>query len=343
MTDTYAGLLVGVGSIGRRHGRLMSERYEQLIVVDPNPQSRDWAVDNLGEHVHAFHGLDEGLAAIGSRKSTAVIATIGPLHRAVVEQVVGHGIKHIYCEKPLATSIADGYHIAELATSTKTRLIVGIQRRFNGLVQQIREFAIGHLGGEPVAIVGHGGAHCLITTGMHWVDLAIDIFGEFPSSVSGSGSPDLINPRGANLDFWQGTAVWAFSRGRMLTLSYSNQSSVDGYLQIYCPRGRIDICPDGSVRGFSRDQREIEQDPRVTRTGEATPVSDAVFTSPLVHPFLSALDQLELGADLSYTVDDAARSLESTLAALIAIETGCRINLPVQRSDTYFTKTWAVT
>lgn len=343
MTNEYTGLLVGAGSIGKRHGRLLSERYGRVVVVDPDPRTHEWVVGNLGGHVQIVSTLDEGLAAIGSQKSIAVIATIGPLHHAQVARVVDHGIRHVYCEKPLATSIADGYSLAELAASSETRLTVGIQRRFNGLARRIREFAVANLGGEPVAMIGHGGAHCLVTTGMHWVDLAADIYNEFPTLVSGTGSSDKINPRGADLDFWQGTAMWTFSHGRMLTLSYSNQTSVDGYLHVYCPQGRIDIGPDGSVRGYSRDQREVNQDPRVTRTGEATEVDDPVFVPPAVHPVLCALEELESTSPLSYSAHDAARSLESTLAALIAIETECTTRLPVESSDPYYRKVWAVT
>ena len=343
MTNEFTGLLVGAGSIGRRHGKFMAERYGRLVVVDPNPSSCDWVMSNLGGGVVAVPTLEEGLAAIGSSKSIAVIATIGPLHHTQVEQVVEHGIRHVYCEKPITTSIADAYNLAELVASTGTRLTVGIQRRFNGLAQQIRHFATTYLGGEPVSIIGHGGAHCLVTTGMHWVDLAVDLFDEFPSCVSGSGSTDLINPRGTHLDFWQGVAVWKFSQGRMLSLNYSNHTSVDGYLHIYCPQGRIDICPDGSVRGYSRDKREIEQDPRITRTGDVTEVPNAVFVAPSTHPFVRALEELESESLLSYSVHDAVRSLESTLAALIAIETGCMTQLPIEKSGGYYTRTWAVT
>lgn len=338
-----SGLLIGAGSIGKRHAQVMAERYSVLHVVDPSEQSRITITELIGPETKTYKDLEDALAQIGTTDVTAVVATLGPLHKDNVSRLVEYGVKRIYCEKPFATSIHDGYWLASLASQTSTRLVVGLQRRFSTVVDQILQFAREYLGGDPVAIVGHGGAQCLITTGMHWVDLAIDIFGGFPTLVNGLGSPDQMNPRGAGLDVWQGTAVWEFDRGRLLTLTYSNHTSVDGILSIYCPRGRIDVCPDGVIRGFRRDDSEIARDSRVTRTGEAFPMNVAVFTSPPFHPVARALDELESGHQLTYSTHDAARSLECALAALVAFETQQSVRLPIDRGHEYYSRIWAVT
>jgi predicted dehydrogenase len=337
------GLLVGAGSIGKRHAKVMADRYSILHVVDPSEQSRAWASETFGSQAVTHGNLDGALRQIGSADVTAVVATLGPLHRENVSRLIDHGVRRIYCEKPLASSIEDGHHLAELAEHTSTRVIVGLQRRYSTLVDQILQFSRHHLGGEPVSIVGHGGAQCLITTGMHWVDLAVDLFRGFPSAVSGLGSADRMNPRGTDLDVWQGTAVWQFSSGRLLTLTYSNHTSVDGFLSIYCPRGRVDICPDGVIRAFRRDDAEVERDPRITRTGEAVVVDAQVFAPPSVHPVARALDELESDGPLTYSTRDAARSLECALAALVAFESRRTVPLPLEKSSEYYSRQWAVT
>ena len=337
------GLLVGAGSIGKRHAKVMADRYSILHVVDPSEQSRAWASETFGSQAVTHGNLDGALRQIGSADVTAVVATLGPLHRENVSRLIDHGVRRIYCEKPLASSIEDGHHLAELAEHTSTRVIVGLQRRYSTLVDQILQFSRHHLGGEPVSIVGHGGAQCLITTGMHWVDLAVDLFRGFPTAVSGLGSADRMNPRGTDLDVWQGTAVWQFSSGRLLTLTYSNHTSVDGFLSIYCPRGRVDICPDGVIRAFRRDDAEVERDPRITRTGEAVVVDAQVFAPPSVHPVARALDELESDGPLTYSTRDAARSLECALAALVAFESRRTVPLPLEKSSEYYSRQWAVT
>ena len=337
------GLLVGAGSIGKRHAKVMADRYSILHVVDPSEQSRAWASETFGSLAVTHGNLDGALRQIGSADVTAVVATLGPLHRENVSRLIDHGVRRIYCEKPFASSIEDGHHLAELADRTSTRVIVGLQRRYSTLVDQILQFGRDHLGGDPVSIVGHGGAQCLITTGMHWVDLAVDLFRGFPSAVSGLGSADRMNPRGTDLDVWQGTAVWQFSSGRLLTLTYSNHTSVDGFLSIYCPRGRVDICPDGVIRAFRRDDAEVECDPRITRTGEAVVVDAQVFAPPSVHPVARALDELESDGPLTYSTRDAARSLECALAALVAFESRRTVPLPLEKSSEYYSRQWAVT
>jgi len=336
-------ILVGAGSIGKRHAKIMAERYRRLVVVDPSADSRQWALDNLVGLVETHGELSDGLRVVDGPQTTAVVATLGPLHRDNVSRLVEHGVRRIYCEKPLASSVADGYFLADLSETTGTRLVVGLQRRFSGLVDQVLNYAQEHLGGKPVSIVGHGGAQCLITTGMHWIDLAIDIFGGFPHRVAGLGSADQMNPRGADLDVWQGTATWEFSEGRLLTLTYSNHSSADGFLHIYCPLGRIDVCPDGIIRGYRRNDDEVERDPRITRTGEAVETGATVVQPPTIHPVARALDELESTKPLSYSTVDGARSLECALGALAAFDYGRAVSLPMERTSEYYTRQWAVT
>lgn len=335
-------LLLGAGSIGKRHAKFMADRYKRLLIVDPSVDSRAWVAANF-DSAETYETLGEGLDALDGQTVTAVVATLGPLHRDNVSQLIEYGVRHIYCEKPLATSIADGYYISELATRTNCRLLVGLQRRYSGVAGQIRSFATDYLGGEPVSIVGHGGAQCLITTGMHWIDLSVDIFRSFPARVSGLGVADRMNPRGSDLDMWQGTATWEFSGQRMLALTYSNRSSVDGFLHIYCPLGRIDLCPDGAVRAYRRRDSEIERDDRITRTGEAMELTELVVHSPVAPPFLQALDEIESEELLTYPVTEAARSLESALGALASFDAGQVIDLPINSSSDFFGRRWAVT
>ena len=154
------GLLVGAGSIGKRHAKVMADRYSILHVIDPSEQSRAWASETFGSQAVTHGNLDGALRQIGSADVTAVVATLGPLHRENVSRLIDHGVRRIYCEKPFASSIEDGHHLAELAEHTSTRVIVGLQRRYSTLVDQILQFSRHHLGGEPVSIVGHGGAQC---------------------------------------------------------------------------------------------------------------------------------------------------------------------------------------
>ena len=289
------GLLIGAGSMGKRHAKFLAQKYSEVIVVDRDPTLEACITQELRQQDVFFPNVESALSKIGTRCSqvTAIIATLGPDHVSTFNRLVDAGVKRILCEKPLSNSIANARQMVDRSVRDNVRFTVGLQRRRSGLVPQLLEAAEKHLGGLPVAIVGHGGAHCLMTTGMHWIDLAIDVFGEAPTSVTALAEPDMINPRGKDLEMWAGVAGWSFSRGRYLSLTYSNLSSVEGTLHMYCPTGRLDVAPSGDWQMYQRDADQIKNDPRITRVGEATFQPGFVVDNPTIHPTLVALNELD--------------------------------------------------
>ena len=337
------GLLIGAGSMGKRHAKVLAQKYPKVIVVDRDPALEAWVMQELRQQDMFVPDVESALSKVGANcgQVTAIIATLGPDHVATFNRLVDAGVKRILCEKPLSNSLANARQMVDRSVRDNVRFTVGLQRRRSGLVPQLLEAAEKHLGGLPVAIVGHGGAHCLMTTGMHWIDLAIDIFGEAPTSVTALAEPDMINPRGKDLEMWAGVAGWSFSRGRYLSLTYSNLSSVEGTLHMYCPTGRLDVAPSGDWQMYRRDAEQIKNDPRITRVGEASFQPDFVVANPTVHPTLVALDELDSDCELSYTSQDALVSLDAAIGALISAQTNKAVSFPITVSD-LVAKEWAV-
>ena len=314
------GLLVGAGSMGKRHAKILAQRYPRVIVVDQNPELAEWVKHELRDGDTFFPNIESALLEIGTkcRQVTAIIATLGPDHFITFNRLADAGVMRILCEKPLSNSIANARQMVDRSVRDNIRFTVGLQRRRSGLVPQLLEAAEKHLGGLPVAIVGHGGAHCLMTTGMHWIDLAIDIFGEAPTSVTALAEPDMINPRGKDLEMWAGVAGWSFTRGRYLSLTYSNLSSVEGTLHIYCPTGRFDFLPSGEIQMLKRSANEVELNPRITRVGEVFPVDNFELSLHPTHPTLAALLELDGDGEISYSSFDALESLTAAIGLLIS-------------------------
>lgn len=339
------GLLIGAGSVGKRHAAVLALLCENLVVVDSDVSVGKWVEDNFGKNVSFSTNLD---GVLGSQRfdptsTLAVIATLGPSHLELINKLIDVGIRRIYCEKPLATSIADCREIVARAHRDGVRMTVGLQRRFTGLATEIKKVGAAQLGGSPTAIVAHGGAQCLVTTGTHWLDLACDLFGATPIRVSAMLSPMRINPRGADLDMWQGGATWLFTGDRTLTMSYSNASSSDGQVQAYFPLGRIDLDSDGSITVFTRDMKEVERDPRVTRVGDLVRVGPMNVEQVEKSGVKNALGELVGAEELTYPIGVAGAVAEAMLAALVASEQGSSINLPVDQANPMFLRRWAVT
>lgn len=338
------GLLVGAGSIGKRHAKTLVNRYQQVVVVDPSPAVGEWVRIELREDDLHFKNLSDAFGYVGDRANsvTAVIANLGPDHFQTFTALADFGIRRIFCEKPMAHSVRFAKDMVNRASSDKIRLVVGVNRRYEGIAKQLKQSSVEFLGGAPVAIIGHGGAKCLITTGMHWIDFAIEVFEVAPVSAVAVAHPKKFNPRGANLDMWGGSASWEFPLDRFLSLTYSNSSSVDGGVHVYCPSGRFDFMPDGKVKMFRRNADEILADPRLTRVGEARIDESFSLLTSVATPISLALEELDSGENLTYSTLDAAISLEAAIGALIAAEDRRTVQFPIAFDDHFYAYEWNI-
>ena len=120
------GLLVGAGSVGKHHARVMAQRYHQFIVVDPASAVEMWMKENLKPGDVYYNNLDSAISAIGDRAEnvTAVIASLAPDHSATFHRLADCGIRRIVCEKPMSDSIALATQMTERAKSDGIRLTV---------------------------------------------------------------------------------------------------------------------------------------------------------------------------------------------------------------------------
>lgn len=208
-----SALVVGFGSIGRRHARILGEiGLGDVRVCEPSSELRVRASKEFSIE-RTFETLDEGLA---SKPDTVFICTPTALH---VEQALRslHAGAHVFTEKPLSTS-AEG--VAELESAARVlgrTVMVGHCFRFHDGLRKAKEWLdegrIGRLVsvravmGEYIPdvmpnyrdmyISRYNGAYEL----MHDIDLALWFAGRRPVSVfgfdgtfgdTGMESPDLV-------------------------------------------------------------------------------------------------------------------------------------------------------
>lgn len=334
------GLVIGAGSIGLQHVIRLGKRYERVLVVDPLAEARDRAVSSV-PNARAFATLHEALADIGDAAGsvTAVIANWGPDHAATFDQLAHVGIRRVLCEKPMVHSIAAARGMVERARADGIRLGVNLPRRYSGVVPALNKIATETLDGPIVNIVVEGGAQCLVTMGIHWLDMATALFGALPTGVMARVRDGAINPRSPSLGYWEGTMVWDYPDGRSLTIALSNGSSVSATMHLYARNGRIDVHPDGSVEVGRRREEELQRFSRVTRTGKVVP--QLVTLNGLVaDPTSVQLDELDGEGPLSFPAQDAAATLEACLAGLWASEAGLHVALPLDASHPATAREW---
>lgn len=131
--------LIGCGINGLEHINVthLEGRGTMHGVYDPNPRSIA-----AGQAAHARFS-DTPLVVYDSLEAAAndpevdglIICTPNYTHIDVVRQIAGCG-KHILLEKPMATTVADAYEIAQVANSHDAVFQIGLQYRYKAMYSE---------------------------------------------------------------------------------------------------------------------------------------------------------------------------------------------------------------
>ena len=326
-----AAVVVGYGSIGRRHAQLLSKMTPSLALVDTKAGARadgerDFPSSPVVESLESLDGKIEWASAV------CVIATWGPSHAEVFHALADRGVRRILCEKPMASSVALAAEMVERAARDRITLGVNHFIRHMRLAPALLRFATEHGLGEPQSLVLAGGAAC-VTNGLHWIDFGSELFGCEPRTVIGTAEGEPINPRSPDLMLYGGTGVFGFGNGREVVLSLNNRSSLALEASIYYRDAVAQI--DGNVDRVlirRRDRSAVERFPAVTRTG---PASELLFEGQLpgMVPFPSsmelALSEVARGGPVTCTGAHGAAAAGACIGLLISAREHQAVKLPI--------------
>lgn len=127
--------VVGAGIMGCNHARVLSElpHAELVGVADPNVGQTEFVGRTLGcgTFSDVMKLLDFGVDAV-------VIAAPTHLHRDIALACMARGV-HVLVEKPIASSVDQGYELIKAARRAGLTLMVGHIERFNPAAQAIKE------------------------------------------------------------------------------------------------------------------------------------------------------------------------------------------------------------
>ena len=150
MSITKLGVgVLGVGEMGRRHAenirRLVPEA-RLVAVADVDAVRAQRAAAEL-EIDHSFGSLDDMLAHRGV--DCVLIATPDKFHAQAIRTAAA-ARKHILCEKPLATNLADAHAALAEVASNGVSLQIGFMRRYDpAYAAAMKRVEAGEIG-EPV-------------------------------------------------------------------------------------------------------------------------------------------------------------------------------------------------
>jgi predicted dehydrogenase len=153
MALTRRVVVIGAGSIGRRHARLLSERPDvALEICDTDPAGMQRAISELRQPPAKTY--TDWRAAIAAKPDVVLIATPHQFHAEQSVAALDAGI-HVLCEKPMADSVAAARRMVEAGQRNQRVLSIGFHMHFVPGLQRVRALiAEGRLGA-----IGHIHAH----------------------------------------------------------------------------------------------------------------------------------------------------------------------------------------
>ncbi len=193
-------VVVGTGSIGRRHARILSKRKEISVeLCDSDPGSLKEALEETGD-LPQHRSLDEMLE---TRPDMVVIATPHKLHTEQTLKALEAGA-HVLCEKPMSDRLDTARQVLEATLHTDRVLVYGFSNHFHPGVQRIKGMIDNGKLGEILYVHFHIGTYgtlvksrsrhqadieaALLMDYVHQPDLLYWILDKNPTGVYATGS-----------------------------------------------------------------------------------------------------------------------------------------------------------
>ena len=131
--------VVGVGKIGQEHIRRLTETLAGARVVAVSDADSALAKE-VAARLHGASVYAAGKELIAAKEVNAVLVTSwGETHAGYVIAAIKAG-KPVFCEKPMATTIADCLAIVDAECGFGRRLVqVGFMRRFDAQYRAMKE------------------------------------------------------------------------------------------------------------------------------------------------------------------------------------------------------------
>lgn len=136
MTDTLRAAVIGLGSMGANHARVLSDLpgVELVGVADSDAARVKKTVGG-----RAIPGFADTAALLAETRPDIVSVVVPTqLHESVALEVIAAGA-NLLIEKPIAANLASAQRIAKAAESAGVLLTVGHIERFNPAVRELKE------------------------------------------------------------------------------------------------------------------------------------------------------------------------------------------------------------
>ena len=174
-TTPLKTVLVGCGSMGRNQAKILAklDEFELVGVTDIDPANAARAAEATGAKVYAdFAGM---LAA--EKPDTVTVCTCNDTHAALTIAAAQSGVRGVYCEKPMATTLADARAMVVACREAGIPLVINHQRRIGADLLTARRLIEDGAIGEVRLIRGNC-AGDILSDGTHLIDSILWLAGD---------------------------------------------------------------------------------------------------------------------------------------------------------------------
>lgn len=358
MTSPLRVLVAGCGNMGASHARAYHKMPEFEIVglVSRGPASRAALSQELGG-LPEFGDFYEALAA--TKPDVVSINTYPETHAAYARAAIEAGA-HVFCEKPLAETVAEAQSIVDAARAGGRKLVIGYILRVHPAWTKFVEMA--RTLGKPLVMrmnlnqQSRGAAWTthknlmqsispIVDCGVHYVDVMCQMTGAKPVRVSGIGArlsdelkPGMYNYGQLQVTFDDGSVGWYEAGwGPMMSEMAFFVKDVVG------PKGSVSIVKDpNDATATASDDIDSHTKTNCIRVHHSALDGNNEFVQP--DEFINTEDEpdhqglcdreqayllraIQEDLDLSDHMQDAVNSLRIVLAADESARTGQIVTL----------------
>jgi predicted dehydrogenase len=167
------------------------------------------------------------------------VATYAPVHAEITRACARSGVRAIYCEKPIATRLADAESMVAACTAAGSLLVINHNRRFHPLYRRLRDLIAGGGLGKLTSVGLQWGTGRLGNVGTHLIDAVLLLTGRMIRAVSGTldrtGRPDCRGPQFRDPGGW---GLLRLDEGLMATVDAGDEARVPARIIVNGTTGR---------------------------------------------------------------------------------------------------------
>ncbi len=250
-------------------------------------------------------------------------------HSEVVLAAIEAGVRGVFCEKPLATSLSDADAMIDAAKSRDIALQVNHTRRWDHVYEDARRRVREGDLGELWSMVGYGDT-ALFTNAIHLLDMVRYLAGEV-REVHAHLQPTNIRMVDGCPDPGAMTMLVLESGAMAFIRSWAHDSRYHQFeVDLWGEEGRLRVCNDGRASTFQAYEPSAQYTGYFELSDEASSIDIEESRGRMLRAVDELIDGFETGAALRCSGEDGRAAMELIFAMHASSRSGRPVSLPLR-------------